>query len=34
VTIKGGGHGQFTNRELEDADQKIRAFLDSHGLLR
>jgi acetyl esterase/lipase len=34
VTIKGGGHGQFTNRELEDAYQKIRAFLDSHGLLQ
>jgi hypothetical protein len=26
VTIKGGGHGQFTNAELEDANQKIRAF--------
>src|ERR1700724_1654940 len=26
VTIKGGGHGQFTNRELEDAYQKIPSF--------
>jgi hypothetical protein len=34
VTIKGGGHGQLTNAELEDADQKIRAFLHSHGLLQ
>lgn len=34
VTIKGGGHGQFTDAELEDADQKIRAFLRSHGLLQ
>jgi fermentation-respiration switch protein FrsA (DUF1100 family) len=34
VTIKGGGHGQFTNAELEDAYQKIRAFLHSHGLLQ
>jgi acetyl esterase/lipase len=33
VTIKGGGHGQFTDRELEDAYQKIRDFLHSHGLL-
>jgi acetyl esterase/lipase len=33
VTIKGGGHGQFADAELEDADQKIRAFLHSHGLL-
>jgi acetyl esterase/lipase len=33
VTIKGGGHGQFTDAELEDAYQKIRAFLHSHGLL-
>ncbi len=34
VTIKGGGHGEFTNAELEDAYQKIRAFLHSHGLLQ
>jgi acetyl esterase/lipase len=32
VTIKGGGHGQFTDAELENAYQKIRAFLRSHGL--
>jgi acetyl esterase/lipase len=32
VTIKGGGHGQFTDAELEDAYQNIRAFLHSHGL--
>ena len=34
VTIKGGGHGQFTDAELEDAYRKIRAFLHSHGLLQ
>lgn len=34
VTIKGGGHGQFTNAELEDAYRKIRAFLHSHRLLQ
>jgi acetyl esterase/lipase len=34
VTIKGGGHGQFTNAELEDAYRKIRALLRSHGLLQ
>jgi dipeptidyl aminopeptidase/acylaminoacyl peptidase len=33
VTIKGGGHGQFKDAELEDAYRKIRAFLHSHGLL-
>jgi hypothetical protein len=33
VTIKGGGHWQFTNAELEDAYQQIRA-LHSHGLLQ
>jgi acetyl esterase/lipase len=32
VTIKGGGHGQFADAELEDAYQKISAFLRSHGL--
>jgi acetyl esterase/lipase len=34
VTIKGGGHGQFTDAELESAYQKISAFLHSHGLLQ
>jgi hypothetical protein len=34
VTIKGSGNGQFTNAEPEDAYQKIRAFLHSHGLLQ
>ncbi len=33
VTIKGGGHGGFTDAELEHAYTKIRAFLRSHGLL-
>lgn len=33
VTIKGGGHGQFTDAELEDAYQKLHAFLHAHGLL-
>jgi acetyl esterase/lipase len=33
VTIKGGGHGQFKDAELEDAYRKIRAFLHSHDLL-
>ena len=32
VTIKGGGPGQFTDAELEDAYQKIDAFLHAHGL--
>jgi acetyl esterase/lipase len=32
VTIKGGGHGQFTDAEMEDAYQKIGAFLHAHGL--
>jgi acetyl esterase/lipase len=32
VTIKGGGHGQFKGAELEDAYEKIQAFLRSHGL--
>ncbi len=32
VTIKGGGHGQFTDAELEDAYQKISVFLHAHGL--
>ena len=32
VTIKGGGHGQFTDAELENAYQKISTFLHSHGL--
>jgi hypothetical protein len=34
VTIKGGGHGQLADAELEDAYQKIHAFLHSHGLLQ
>jgi acetyl esterase/lipase len=34
VTIKGGGHGQFTDAELEDAYRKIHAFLRTHGLLQ
>jgi acetyl esterase/lipase len=34
VTIKGGGHGQFTEAQLEDAYEKIQAFLRAHGLLR
>jgi acetyl esterase/lipase len=33
VTIKGGGHGQFKDAELEDAYRKIRAFLHAQGLL-
>jgi acetyl esterase/lipase len=32
VTIKGGGHGQFANAELDNAYRKIRAFLHTHGL--
>lgn len=32
VTIKGGGHGQFNEAQLEDAYKKIHAFLHSHGL--
>lgn len=34
VTIRGGGHGQFTEVQLEDAYQKLQAFLRAHGLLR
>jgi acetyl esterase/lipase len=33
VTIKGGGHGQFTDAQLEDAYSKLHAFLHEHGLL-
>ena len=33
VTIKGGGHGQFTDAQLEDTYKKINAFLHAHGLL-
>ena len=33
VTIKGGGHGQFKEAELEDAYEKIHAFLHAHGLI-
>ncbi len=32
VTIKGGGHGEFTDAQLENAYRKIGAFLRSHGL--
>jgi acetyl esterase/lipase len=34
VTIKGGGHGEFTDTQLEDAYEKLQAFLRAHGLLR
>ncbi len=34
VTIKGGGHGQFNDSQLEDAYEKIRAFLQEHGLMQ
>jgi acetyl esterase/lipase len=34
VTIKGGGHGQFNETELEEAYGRVRAFLRSHGLLQ
>lgn len=34
VTIKGGGHGQFKEAQLEDAYERIRTFLRSHGLLQ
>jgi acetyl esterase/lipase len=33
VTIHGGGHGQFTDEQLEDAYAKLRAFLAARGLL-
>lgn len=32
VTIKGGGHGQFTDAQLEDAYTKLYAFLRQNGL--
>ena len=32
VTIKGGGHGEFKEAELEDAYEKIQAFLRARGL--
>jgi acetyl esterase/lipase len=34
VTIHGGGHGQFTDAQLEDAYAKLRAFLAARGLLQ
>lgn len=34
VTIKGGGHGEFNDAQLEDAYQKLQAFLRVHGLLQ
>ena len=33
VTIKGGGHGQFSDSQLEDVYGKLREFLHEHGLL-
>ena len=33
VTIKGGGHGQFNDAQLEEAYGKLRVFLHEHGLL-
>jgi len=33
VTIKGGGHGQFTDAQLEEAYQQEFAFLHEHGLI-
>ena len=34
VTIHGGGHGQFTDEQLEDAYAKLREFLKTRGLLQ
>jgi acetyl esterase/lipase len=34
ITIRGGGHGQFTDAELEDAYEKIRTFLIARGLVQ
>ena len=34
VTIKGGGHGQFTDEQLEDAYTKLYEFLRRNGLLQ
>jgi acetyl esterase/lipase len=34
VSIRGGGHGQFTDAELEDAYEKIRTFLIARGLVQ
>ncbi|WP_148210001.1 alpha/beta hydrolase [Candidatus Korobacter versatilis] len=34
VTIKGGGHGQFNDAQLEDAYTKLYAFLREHGLMQ
>ena len=33
VTIKGGGHGQFNDAQLEEAYGKLRGFLHEHGLV-
>jgi len=33
VTIKGGGHGQFNDAQLEDAYGKLHTFLRDHGLV-
>ena len=32
VTVHGGGHGQFTDAQLEDAYSKLYDFLKQHGL--
>jgi acetyl esterase/lipase len=32
ITIKGGGHGQFSDNQLEEAYGKVRGFLREHGL--
>jgi acetyl esterase/lipase len=34
VTIRGGGHGQFNDSQLEEAYTKLFAILRKHGLLR
>jgi dipeptidyl aminopeptidase/acylaminoacyl peptidase len=33
ITIKGGGHGQFSDTQLEEAYGKLRLFLQVHGLV-
>jgi len=33
ITIKGGGHGQFSDSQLEEVYSKLRGFLREHGLL-
>ena len=34
VTVHGGWHGQFTDAQLKDAYEKLRAFLAARGLLQ